>query len=722
VTYTKQTWTDEVTDVDADHMTHIEDGIGSLDTGNATAKGQPNGYAPLGPDGIVPSVNLPLQTPGPVGPAGPTGPTGPQGATGLQGPIGPQGPTGPQGATGTGITMKGSVPNTGSLPATGNQQGDAYIVQADDSLWIWDGTGWVGGGSIQGPPGSTGATGPQGPQGPTGATGATGAQGVPGATGATGPQGAQGVKGDTGATGAQGPPGAANAAYTDTWTWTTKTADAATAGQVGVNQGFGSIVTQINLNEKTTNNADVTNFLGRVKVGDSIYLQQKTDSSRWGRYQITSPPTDQGTWWSWPVTFLEGGGNLPNGNADVAVSFLTQGAQVEEWMGNPGAPTGSSGKVGDWYLDYTSGDVYEKTADTVWTLRSNIKGPIGPAGAQGVAGPQGPPGYPSTTGQLGEVLTVTTDGGAPTWEPIGGADVLDYIGTYDNAHVYDDGDYVIGPDGATYVCVSKGTVGVPPSPTGFGVVGGAVPPGGTNGQALVKRSASDYDLQWAAAGADLIYDGDFAAGPTYKDGEIVVSGGVAYICVTPTTSPPSAWPGGPTLAPWPKPTYGTSLPTSPVDGQEAVLVDSLTNPTYQWRFRYNAGSSSAYKWEFVGGPSLTSASAAFTVSTLSSWVLGHSWTPPRAGEYWVATTMQDAGAPSGTPGSMYSGVGVNGTFQVQSGVTAAQLNLWGMASGYPVLVTVATAGQALNAFWLKTLAGQANCGQTTMTVTPKRVA
>ena len=47
--------------------------------------------------------------------------------------------------------------------------------------------------------------------------------------------------------------------------------------------------------------------------------------------------------------------------------------------------------------------------------------------------------------------------------------------------------------------------------------------------------------------------------------------------------------------------YGTSLPGSPVDGQEAILVDSITAPTYQWRMRYNAGSTSTYKWEFVGG-------------------------------------------------------------------------------------------------------------------------
>jgi Collagen triple helix repeat (20 copies) len=101
--------------------------------------------------------------------------------------------------------MKGSVATSGDLPPTGNAQGDAYIVQADDSLWIWDGTQWVSGGSIQGPPGATGPQGVQGPQGATGATGAQGPQGIQGPQGATGVQGPQGDPGATGATGATGP-------------------------------------------------------------------------------------------------------------------------------------------------------------------------------------------------------------------------------------------------------------------------------------------------------------------------------------------------------------------------------------------------------------------------------------------------------------------------------------------------------------------------------------
>jgi len=61
------------------------------------------------------------------------------------------------------------------LPADA-AQGDAYIVQADDSFRVWDATSstWVDGGSIQGP---QGIAGPQEPQGLQGVEGPSGPQG-----------------------------------------------------------------------------------------------------------------------------------------------------------------------------------------------------------------------------------------------------------------------------------------------------------------------------------------------------------------------------------------------------------------------------------------------------------------------------------------------------------------------------------------------------------------
>ena len=141
---------------------------------------------------------------GPTGPSGVLGPTGPQGPTG---PLGLTGPTGPQGADGRLITYQGVVPTVADLPMTGNTQNDAYLVDATNTVFVWDGAAWDDLGQIQGP------TGPTGPQGETGLgapgpTGPTGAQGPSGDLGAIGPTGPQGISGPTGPTGG-GPTGAA---------------------------------------------------------------------------------------------------------------------------------------------------------------------------------------------------------------------------------------------------------------------------------------------------------------------------------------------------------------------------------------------------------------------------------------------------------------------------------------------------------------------------------
>ena len=87
--------------------------------------------------------------------------------------------------------------------------------------------------------------------------------------------------------------------------------------------------------------------------------------------------------------------------------------------------------------------------------------------------------------------------------------------------------------------------------------------------------------------------------------------------------------------------YATTLPASPVNGQQAILVDSTTNPSYQWQFRYNANSTSSYKWEFVGGApcqvenntsqSVTTTSGSYTAFSTA----GPSIALPRAGDYIV---------------------------------------------------------------------------------------
>lgn len=86
------------------------------------------------------------------------------------------------------------------------------------------------------------------------------------------------------------------------------------------------------------------------------------------------------------------------------------------------------------------------------------------------------------------------------------------------------------------------------------------------------------------------------------------------------------------------PTRVTSLPGSPVDGQECYYVADATNGVL-WHLKYNAGSASPYKWEFVGGPPLRAAIVTTetfngTTNVFSDLATpGPSVTLPLAGDY-----------------------------------------------------------------------------------------
>jgi len=210
-------------------------------------------------------------------------------------------------------------------------------------------------------------------------------------------------------------------------------------------------------------------------------------------------------------------------------------------------------------------------------------------------------------------------------------------------------------------------------------------------------------------GVALSYLGAWAAG-TYQPGQIVVDNGVEYMCVRTTTKRPTGWPGSAAT------TYGTTLPASPVDGQEAVLVDNVTNPSYQWRFRYNASSSSAYKWEFVGGyPYFSATNTVEGPFPVGSWANSYvALTVPRAGDYLIngwfkfqnnAATLQQVYI--GDPANQYS----SDTIQATSETTV--FAAWfkpGATAGSTIYVQVYTNGSQI-------VANQQN-----ITATPKKVS
>lgn len=256
-----------------------------------------------------------------------------------------------------------------------------------------------------------------------------------------------------------------------------------------------------------------------------------------------------------------------------------------------------------------------------------------------------------------------------------------------------------GPAGATGATGSQGPKGDTGAPGATGSQGpagptGATGPAGADGQ---PRVVQDEGNALTVRGALNFVGGGVVASDDAANNRTVVT-------------IPGAAPG-----------YGTTLPASPVDGQEFILVDSTTAPSYQWRLRYNAGSSSAYKWECIGGvPWALSSTVADATTTawqrdnrvFAPLVYGGAYLcrytvwlgPPAAGSgMYVAV---DAGSAS-TPGRPWGYSSAVVTTAASDVLTVERL-----------VGTAAAAG--IGGFW-KADSGQINVNDRTLTVLPVRI-
>ncbi len=185
-------------------------------------------------------------------------------------------------------------------------------------------------------------------------------------------------------------------------------------------------------------------------------------------------------------------------------------------------------------------------------------------------------------------------------------------------------------------------------------------PVGSDAQILVADSTATTGLKWATASAGTdatkiplaLVDakGDVLTAtandtPTRlgvgADGQVLTADSGQATGLKWAT--PAAAGGGST------PTLVTSLPGTPVDAQEIyLLVDSSLGTI--WHLRYRSASSSAYKWEFVGGSPLTASVATAQTTASSSYsalaTAGPSIALPYAGDYEVARGFQSTASPN----------------------------------------------------------------------------
>jgi hypothetical protein len=313
------------------------------------------------------------------------------GATGATGPTGEAGPTGAQGVN---INFVGSVANTGALPSSGNDVNDAYIVDADGNLWVWNGSSWSDAGQIVGPQGAAGATGNTGATGVTGNDGVTGATGNDGETGAVGETGVTGAQGETGATGLTGNDGATGATgETGSIGATGSTGATGVTGNDGVtgatgNDGETGAVGETGAQGETgATGADALwNFLGAYNPG-LLYTEGDVvtyNGQTWYRLQYGTSgltPTED-IFWTLLADKGETGETGATGSTGDTGPTGPTGADAVFSTNEGTPPTGA--ETGDAWFDPSSGTFFIYY-DGFWLeASSSAYGETGPTGADGI--------------------------------------------------------------------------------------------------------------------------------------------------------------------------------------------------------------------------------------------------------------------------------------------------------------------------------------------------
>lgn len=142
-----------------------------------------------------------------------------------------------------------------------------------------------------------------------------------------------GQMGPAGPPGLEGAPGASGGGeVSDRWVWISSAQTSPgtiAATRCAVNHDSPSSATWLLIHkESSNNNTDYGATIVSLRDGDHIYLQQKTDATKFHRYELTGTPFLQGgTTWNIPVVTDSGSpiGTEPNNGTDILVAFQFTG-------------------------------------------------------------------------------------------------------------------------------------------------------------------------------------------------------------------------------------------------------------------------------------------------------------------------------------------------------------------------------------------------------------
>src|SRR5262245_47285531 len=192
------------------------------------------------------------------------------------------------------------------------------------------------------------------------------------------------AKGDPGPTGPQGAPGQSSSVMD--YRFSTATAAPPASGYVALNNATASSATLIWIHYMTNANNDVTVVIKSLQVGSNLYLQDKADSTRFAKYQITAAPVDNGMYAAVAVGWLSGGtGAAFTNNESIYLGVIAVGQPGPVGPQGPAGPQGATGPgvaaggTTGQQLAKTSGADYATGWVTPPTIPTTLP-PSGPAG------------------------------------------------------------------------------------------------------------------------------------------------------------------------------------------------------------------------------------------------------------------------------------------------------------------------------------------------------
>ena len=440
--------------------------------------------------------------------------------------------------------------------------------------------GYTGSVGFAGSQGDIGYTGSQGDIGYTGSQGDIGYTGSQGDIGYTGSQGDIGYTGSFGFTGSQGPQGNFGGVTFD-YTFDSDITDSAPGtGKLKLNQNNISTASVLYIQDTDDNNANLDAYLTTIDASTSqlkghIRISNKSNSDDFAIFAITNNSTNNGAYFSVPVSYVSGTASSFSNNEDIIITFARTGDKGDiGYTGSQGdiGYTGSVGFVGSQGYTGSQGDIGY----------TGSQGDVGYTGSFGFTGSQGDIGYTGSQGDIGYT---------------GSQGDIGYTGSQgDIGYTGSQGD--VGYTGSFGFTGSQGDIGYTGSQGDIGYTGSQGDIGFTGSQGDIGFTGSQGDIGYTGSQGDIGYTGSASTeigytgsvgytgsqgdiGYTGSQGDIGYTGSQGDIGYTGSAVPGMVSDGSNTI------TIGTGYSIVPLtDG-----LQSLGSPTAAWGEIYLSGNS-----------------------------------------------------------------------------------------------------------------------------------